>query len=193
MTHLCPDQKARGVPPALTVLTLYFFLSRPGQRPKTITIAASCAVPEPPPAAATKTSTNNKFGVRSMLTLDRNHLETHFCTPKNRHSYGLKCVPNGQIRAGKAQAKVRGEEHAAPNDKGNRAEPRSVKMANMIIRENYCNGTRIPSRTSAKHRTCLRAGFALETVAPVRAALTDAGLDFHARLRLAERSTGFTQ
>ncbi|MDQ6702298.1 MAG: hypothetical protein M3Z96_03890 [Pseudomonadota bacterium] len=65
-------------------------------------------------------------------------------------------------------------------------------MANMILHENYCDGT---SRASAKLRMCLPAGRDWETAAPVRAALTDAGLDFLAFLgsRLAKPSTGFTR
>ena len=71
-------------------------------------------------------------------------------------------------------------------------EPVSSKMANMILHENDCYGT---SRESAKHRTCLPAGCALETAAPVHPALPDAGLDFVAfpGSRLAEPSAGFTR
>jgi hypothetical protein len=65
-------------------------------------------------------------------------------------------------------------------------------MANMILHEDYCDGT---SRASAKLRTCLPAGSGLETAAPFRAALTDAGLDFLYCLgsRLAKFSAGFTR
>jgi hypothetical protein len=45
----------------------------------------------------------------------------------------------------------------------------------MILYENYGDGT---SRASAKHRTSLPAACALETAAPDRAALPDAGMDF---------------
>jgi hypothetical protein len=71
-------------------------------------------------------------------------------------------------------------------------EPVSSKMANMILHENDCDGT---SRESAKHRTCPPAGCALETAAPVRAALTDTGLNFLAfpGSRRAEPSAGFTR
>jgi hypothetical protein len=63
-------------------------------------------------------------------------------------------------------------------------------MANMILYENYGDGT---SRASAKRRTCLPAACALETAAPVHPALPDAGLDFVAfpGSRLAEPSAGF--
>jgi hypothetical protein len=65
-------------------------------------------------------------------------------------------------------------------------------MANMILHEDYCNGT---SRASAKLRTCLPAGSGLETAAPVRATLADAGLDFLDYLgsRRAKLSAGFTR
>jgi len=65
-------------------------------------------------------------------------------------------------------------------------------MANMILYENYGDGT---SRASAKHRTCPPAACALETAAPVHPALPDAGLDFVAfpGSRLAEPSAGFTR
>jgi hypothetical protein len=65
-------------------------------------------------------------------------------------------------------------------------------MANMILYENYGDGT---SRASAKHRTCLPAACPLETAAPVRAALPDAGRDFLAfpGSRLGKLSAGFTR
>jgi hypothetical protein len=65
-------------------------------------------------------------------------------------------------------------------------------MANIILHENYCDGT---SRAFAKHRNCLPAGCALETAAPVRRALTDAGLDFLAfpGSRLGKPNAGSTR
>jgi hypothetical protein len=65
-------------------------------------------------------------------------------------------------------------------------------MANMILHENYCDGT---SRASAKYRTCRPAVCALETAAPARAALTAAGLNFvgFPGSRLAKPSAGFTR
>jgi hypothetical protein len=70
------------------------------------------------------------------------------------------------------------------------SEPVSSKMANMIIHENYRDGT---SRASARHSTCPPGECALETVASVRAALTDASLDLLAfpGSRLAGPSAGF--
>jgi hypothetical protein len=62
----------------------------------------------------------------------------------------------------------------------------------MILYENYGDGT---SRASAKHRTCVPGVWALETAAPARTALPDAGLDFVAFpvSRLAKPSAGFTR
>lgn len=56
-------------------------------------------------------------------------------------------------------------------------EPVSSKMADMIL----CGNNRDRNKSaSAKPRTCLPARCALETAPQIRAALTDAGLDFFA-------------
>jgi hypothetical protein len=72
------------------------------------------------------------------------------------------------------------------------SEPVSSKIANMILYENYGDGT---SRASAKHRTRVAAACALETAAPVHPALPDAGLDFVAFpvSRLGKLRAGFTR
>ena len=73
ITTLRLDKQARGHPPALTFA---FFLAAAGagrvprgsDHPR---LGAQSR--KPPPVAATKSCVNNKFGVRSTLTLNRNH------------------------------------------------------------------------------------------------------------------------
>lgn len=116
-----------------------------------------------------------------------------FVRQKTATPYGLNCFPNGQIRAGPEPRGTREKRADARHARRNPVSAQvSSKMADMILHENSCDRNR---RVAAKRRACLRAGSAVETAAPIRAALTDARLGFLAfrGSRLAKPSTGFAQ
>jgi hypothetical protein len=110
MIHLCPDQKAREVPPALTALTFAFLLVTTGgqRRPKTIKqTAAWCAVPETAPVAATRIISKQQVWHPINFNPKSDSWSKHpFVRQKTATPYCLKCFPNAQIRASQDSSQI---------------------------------------------------------------------------------------